>query len=82
MNRRDDPEGHGCHEGSGGDREDPGPDDATRNAPLDGRKTACGADADDRARNCVCGRDRRAGERDVSKRECRRGLGAESANGF
>jgi hypothetical protein len=30
----DDPVGDSCHQRGGGDREDPGPDDATRNAPF------------------------------------------------
>ena len=82
VNGGDDPERNCGDESGGGDGENPGPDDAACDAPLYRGQPSCGTDADDRASNCVSGRNGCAGEGDV--RECQGGggLGAEAADGF
>ncbi len=68
-------------QGSAGDGEYPGPDDAAGDAPADGGEAARGADADDSARDGVCGADRDAKDRVHDQREAAGGFRREAAEG-
>ncbi len=66
----------------GGDGKDPGPHDASGNAPSDGGKTVKRTDADDRPGNGVSGADWDSGESSAEERDGSGALSAESADWF
>jgi hypothetical protein len=68
-------------QGCAGDRQYPGPNDAAGNAPADGGKTVCGADADDSAGDGMRGADGDAEMRGGEKCDCACGFGGEPTEG-
>src|SRR5256885_6564975 len=68
-------------QGGAGDGEDPGHDDAARNAPTNGGEPTRGADADDCAGDGVRGADRNAEERVADDGEATGGFGGEASEG-
>src|SRR5260221_14453384 len=75
-------EGGGGYYCRGGDGEDPGPDDASGDAPADGREAMQGAYADDGSGDGVSGADGDAGEGGTEEGGGSRAPATETAKGL
>src|SRR5579872_4045973 len=75
-------EGRSGNQGGSGDGEDPGPDDASGDAPADCGKTIDGADAHDGAGDGVRGADGDAGQGGAEQSDGAGAFGTESAERF
>src|SRR5579872_834673 len=82
MDEANDDEGHTGDECGGGDGEDPGPDDASGDAPSNGGKAVSRTYSHNCSRDGVGRADRDSGQSGGEERDGASGFGTESTDGF